>query len=51
MTMKGGLTAAEVKTPCPTCGHVAEGIRCPRCNAFKLVSCNGSCRTCKTKCG
>lgn len=51
MTTKGGLTVTGIKTPCPTCGLLAEGVRCPRCNTMKLVGCMGSCRTCKTKCG
>lgn len=51
MTTKGGLTITEVKTTCPTCGQVASGVRCPRCNTMKLVGCKGSCKACKTKCG
>lgn len=50
MTNKGGPTVTSIKTLCPTCGTVAEGIRCPRCNTMKVLSCSGSCRTCKVKC-
>jgi hypothetical protein len=36
-------------TPCPVCGLVAEGIRCPRCNALKLTSCSGACSSCRSR--
>ena len=50
MTQKGGLTVTEFKTPCPMCGFVAEGIRCPRCNTLKITACGGSCKACKEDC-
>jgi hypothetical protein len=49
----GGASAREAPagpvvsgTACPTCGFVAEGIRCPRCNALKAVACGGACSRC-----
>lgn len=50
MTTKGGLTVTEFKTPCPMCGLVAEGVRCPRCNTLKIAACGGSCKNCKVEC-
>ncbi|MDP2299432.1 MAG: hypothetical protein Q8M55_01805 [Actinomycetota bacterium] len=35
---------------CPECGYVAEGVRCPRCNALKVSGCTGGCLTCRSKC-
>jgi hypothetical protein len=33
---------------CPRCGLVldAKAIRCPRCNAFVIAGCGGSCASC-----
>ena len=35
---------------CPACGFESPEIRCPRCNALKVVGCNGSCSTCGSSC-
>ncbi len=35
---------------CPSCGMVSGEIRCPRCNALKVVGCSGSCALCKSDC-
>jgi hypothetical protein len=35
---------------CPSCGLESAEIRCPRCNALKLVGCDGSCSTCASSC-
>lgn len=40
-----------VMTQCPSCGLESNEIRCPRCNALKVVGCTGSCTVCKTKAG
>ncbi len=39
---------AREKLVCPRCGLGLEpgAIRCPRCNAFVLTSCGGSCASC-----
>lgn len=50
-------SSASVRLPspvaCPTCGHVSDDIRCPRCFALKLAACSGACRKCpaSTGCG
>jgi hypothetical protein len=31
---------------CPSCGMVSDEVRCPRCNALKVVGCSGSCALC-----
>ena len=36
---------------CPQCGMDSLEIRCPRCNALKLIGCAGSCATCRTNSG
>lgn len=33
---------------CPSCGFVSNDIRCPRCNALKVVGCDGGCSSCKS---
>jgi len=54
---KDALTAEERAAieprpiECPRCGLVAEGLRCPRCNALKVVGCSGSCKGCIVGCG
>ena len=35
---------------CPSCGLASDEIRCPRCNALKVVGCSGSCALCKSDC-
>ena len=35
---------------CPSCGMASQEIRCPRCNALKVVGCSGSCALCKSDC-
>jgi len=35
---------------CPACGFVSPEIRCPRCNALKLVGCTGVCSACASSC-
>jgi hypothetical protein len=35
-----------IKT-CPSCGLESDEVRCPRCNALKVVGCSGSCALCK----
>ena len=35
---------------CPSCGLTSAEIRCPRCNALKVVGCSGSCKACKSDC-
>jgi hypothetical protein len=37
-------------TTCPMCGLESSEIRCPRCNALKLVGCSGACSTCGSSC-
>ena len=39
-------TVPDRATECPRCGLIAEGVRCPRCNALKLKACDGSCASC-----
>jgi|GEM_PF-6812910 len=39
-----------MKTRCPECGLLAEGFRCVRCNALKVVSCSGACSGCREAC-
>jgi hypothetical protein len=36
-------------TVCPDCGFDSTEMRCPRCNALKVVGCSGSCSLCGTK--
>jgi hypothetical protein len=31
---------------CPSCGLESNEIRCPRCNALKVIGCSGGCVTC-----
>ena len=31
---------------CPECGFESNEVRCPRCNALKVVGCSGSCFMC-----
>ncbi len=31
---------------CPSCGLQSGEIRCPRCNALKVIGCTGSCALC-----
>lgn len=38
-----------VLTKCPSCGLESGEIRCPRCNALKVVGCTGSCTLCGDK--
>lgn len=38
-----------VTTECPACGLKSDKIRCPRCNALKVVGCSGSCTLCGEK--
>jgi len=33
---------------CPSCGFVSDEVRCPRCNALKVIGCSGSCSACKS---
>lgn len=42
--------ALAPKLRCPRCGFEAQGVRCPRCDAVKVVGCNGSCGSCRTGC-
>jgi len=35
---------------CPSCGFESPEIRCPRCNALKLVGCDGRCSACAASC-
>lgn len=35
---------------CPSCGFESTEIRCPRCNALKVVGCSGECAMCATEC-
>ncbi len=48
---KKRATAAEPErhTVCPDCGLdvAADAIRCPRCHAFLLRGCTGSCASCR----
>ena len=39
-----------VLAKCPECGLASDQIRCPRCNALKVVGCSGSCGACKSSC-
>jgi hypothetical protein len=32
---------------CPSCGLKSDQIRCPRCNALKVVGCDGQCAACR----
>lgn len=34
---------------CPSCGLESGEIRCPRCNALKVMGCSGSCVLCGSK--
>lgn len=36
----------SVVEKCPSCGLKSADIRCPRCNALKVVGCTGSCGVC-----
>ncbi len=40
----------SIITKCPACGLDSDEIRCPRCNALKVIGCTGSCALCKTSC-
>lgn len=31
---------------CPECGFESDEVRCPRCNALKVMGCQGSCWSC-----
>jgi len=35
---------------CPSCGFESPEIRCPRCNALKLIGCDGRCSACAASC-
>ena len=35
---------------CPSCGFESSEIRCPRCNALKVVGCSGTCSACSSSC-
>ena len=35
---------------CPSCGLESPEIRCPRCNALKLIGCDGACSHCASSC-
>lgn len=35
---------------CPSCGFESDEIRCPRCNALKVVGCSGACSVCGSSC-
>jgi hypothetical protein len=35
---------------CPSCGLESNEIRCPRCNALKVIGCGGTCSTCGSGC-
>jgi len=35
---------------CPECGFRSPDIRCPRCNALKVVGCSGACSICGSSC-
>lgn len=39
-----------VLSTCPACGLESDEIRCPRCNALKIVGCNGACSICGSSC-
>ena len=39
-----------IVTKCPSCGLESAEIRCPRCNALKLVGCDGVCSACASSC-
>jgi hypothetical protein len=39
-----------VLAKCPACGFPSPEVRCPRCNALKVVGCSGSCSACKSGC-
>lgn len=38
-----------VVSECPACGFKSSEMRCPRCNALKVVGCSGSCTLCGEK--
>jgi hypothetical protein len=35
---------------CPDCGFKSSEIRCPRCNALKVMGCDGACSMCGRTC-
>jgi hypothetical protein len=35
---------------CPSCGLESDEVRCPRCNALKVVGCSGVCSACSSSC-
>lgn len=39
-----------VLATCPECGFASPEVRCPRCNALKVVGCGGSCAACRSSC-
>jgi hypothetical protein len=39
-----------VARACPACGLESDQLRCPRCNALKVVGCAGECSACRTGC-
>ena len=45
-----GSVAVAILAKCPSCGLASDDIRCPRCNALKVVGCSGSCALCKSGC-
>jgi hypothetical protein len=40
----------SILATCPACGFESPEIRCPRCNALKVVGCNGVCSVCGSSC-
>lgn len=40
----------SVLTVCPSCSFESPEIRCPRCNALKVVGCTGACSMCGSSC-
>lgn len=45
------VAGEEIELTCPRCGLKAPGIRCPRCDAVKLLPCSGNCAACRKACG
>ena len=40
----------SIVATCPACGFQSQEIRCPRCNALKVVGCSGACAACASSC-
>jgi hypothetical protein len=45
------VAGERIELVCSRCGLKAPGVRCPRCDAVKLLPCSGDCAACRKACG